>query len=131
MVKSQCISITPATHADRHRHGGDDPLTGDVRIDALQFLNMSDVLASRAFSTIYQNTTDKSMLVNVAATDAAGAVSMSGYVENATPPTVEVAQAGTSVANKKASFSFIVPAGHYYKVEPSANDTLTLWVEWY
>ena len=33
MVDSQVTSITPATHADRHRHGGADPLTGDVRID--------------------------------------------------------------------------------------------------
>ena len=33
MVKSQSTSLTPANHADRHRHGGSDPITGDVRID--------------------------------------------------------------------------------------------------
>ena len=35
MVESQVISITAANHADEHRHGGDDPLTGDVRINIL------------------------------------------------------------------------------------------------
>ena len=37
MVESQVVSITPAQHADAHRHGGTDPLTGDVRIDMIQF----------------------------------------------------------------------------------------------
>lgn len=33
MVESSSISITPASHAEQHRHGGDDPLTGEVLID--------------------------------------------------------------------------------------------------
>ena len=35
MVESQVVSVTPATHADQHRNGGSDPLTGDVRINKL------------------------------------------------------------------------------------------------
>lgn len=35
MVQSSSISITPATHADRHIHGAEDPLVGDVRIDPI------------------------------------------------------------------------------------------------
>ena len=35
MVNSQVTSITPASHADRHRHGGADPLTGNVDINTL------------------------------------------------------------------------------------------------
>ena len=33
MVKSQTIGITPTTHADSHRTGGTDPLTGAVGIN--------------------------------------------------------------------------------------------------
>lgn len=35
MVQSSSISITPAQHADNHRTGGSDPLTGAVGIDAM------------------------------------------------------------------------------------------------
>ena len=35
MVQSQVVSITPAQHADAHRIGGTDPLTGAVGIDGL------------------------------------------------------------------------------------------------
>jgi len=38
MVRSQTTSITPAQHAYRHRYGGADPLTGDVRIDEPTYL---------------------------------------------------------------------------------------------
>lgn len=35
MVISQTTSITPSTHADTHRTGGTDPLTGAVGIDVI------------------------------------------------------------------------------------------------
>lgn len=35
MVESQVVSVTPALHSNNHRHGGSDPLTGDVRINSL------------------------------------------------------------------------------------------------
>lgn len=35
MVESQVVSVTPATHADNHRTGGTDPLTGAVGINAM------------------------------------------------------------------------------------------------
>lgn len=35
MVQSNVTSISPATHADQHRTGGTDPLTGAVGIDAM------------------------------------------------------------------------------------------------
>ena len=35
MVNSTSISITPSKHADRHRTGGDDALTGAVGIDGI------------------------------------------------------------------------------------------------
>lgn len=47
MVKSNTTSITPARHADRHRHGAADPLTGDVRIDGI---NQCQTSATEVFN---------------------------------------------------------------------------------
>lgn len=44
MVESSMISITPATHADRHRTGGADPLTGDVGINGLSVIRSEGIL---------------------------------------------------------------------------------------
>lgn len=56
MVNSQTTSITPAHHADRHRHGGADPLTGDVRIDSISGSMISadvEIFASGAVPTAF------------------------------------------------------------------------------
>ena len=56
MVQSQVVSITPAVHADKHRHGGTDPLTGDVRIDGLGFqFDGSEIVASPFVATTWTN----------------------------------------------------------------------------
>lgn len=54
MVNSQTTSITPATHADRHKHGGADPLTGDVRVDTYMHLDqvINNVIIPAAYTDI-------------------------------------------------------------------------------
>ena len=57
MVQSQVVSITPAQHADAHRIGGTDPLTGAVGIDAIPMaydgtVIHSGVLTSPAWTEI-------------------------------------------------------------------------------
>lgn len=53
MVQSSTISITPATHADNHRTGGTDPLTGIVGINSLFVNAAKDILPTTdsGFST--------------------------------------------------------------------------------
>ena len=53
MVNSQVVSITAANHADEHRHGGDDPLTGDVRVDMLSADNHDHVAFAGAAPTVW------------------------------------------------------------------------------
>ena len=53
MVKSSTTSITPAQHADRHRVGGGDPVTGNVDIDNLFWTEDNTEVYTGSFSTAW------------------------------------------------------------------------------
>lgn len=69
MVKSFTTSITPAQHADRHRHGGADPLTGDVRIDPVSIPQYSIGGGGLLHTNAMQIDTRSVILVAVKGTD--------------------------------------------------------------
>lgn len=97
-----------------------------------------DMSASRDQSTstsapenVYQNTTDKPIMVFVA--DTTNAAVYSAYVGATNPPTVQVWEMAhkSSNANTTGSISFvnfIVPPDHYYFVK-AANTTENSWAE--
>lgn len=123
MVQSSSISITPANHADRHRHGGADPLTGDVRItdyDYRPFTAYTDVTGSRASDTVYQNTGDTPMFVSLFGIDTTSGAGANAYTEAVDPPTVIVAK-GAASTNQQCDCRFIVPPGWYYKIVHDLN----------
>lgn len=129
MVKSQMTAITPATHADRHRHGAADPLTGDVRIDL--FKTMNELSGSRTLGTTYQNTGDMPMLVIVEATMTATG-HFGGYVKSSTPADTRVSSVYQSSVNGTVFAVMLVPPSYYYTADKhtTGTATLTTWYEW-
>ena len=139
MVQSSSISITPAKHADRHVVGGSDPLVNPLLLHASRhnaggadavyalFHTMNDVTGSRVSNTIYQNTTDNSMLVTVTGRHSSGGIEINAYIGAVTPPTTLVGS-GNNQVTYKCGVSFIVPAGFYYKVVENADSNRS-WVE--
>ena len=94
---------------------------------------ISDVTALRAWATVYHNTSGRpllvifySQLIRVAADDG---VVLEGYVESVTPPTVIVASCGLlalgPATQERFALVFMVPNGHYYKIERALTGTGT------
>lgn len=90
---------------------------------------VSDVTATRALDTIYQNTTGRPILALVSFnftrdTNAGDLANVIIRVENATPPTVLVGQGGLPVENIDDSgekmqqvLVLVVPNQYYYEIE--------------
>lgn len=78
--------------------------------------NLSDVAASRAINTEYQNTSGEPKIVMTICQVASGGT-LYAYCENASPPTEKVYQeVMSSGAANYLTAMFIVPSGWYYKV---------------
>jgi len=86
---------------------------------------------TRAKSTVYQNTSGKTRIVNIVVQGAAVDDTLGVYCENANPPTIMVAHWTTSGANPVGTVTFVVPNNYYYKAnEDVATITLGEWTEW-
>lgn len=85
-----------------------------------------DVSGSRTFSTSYQNTTGKPIMVSITGVSAAGQ-DIQVSTDNAT--WVKVGQEGRTVSatNYPWGTQFIVPNGHYYRV--NGTTTILSWSE--
>lgn len=85
-----------------------------------------NMLASRVDDTSYQNTTGKPIMVNVSQDDISGNNRMYGYVStnNSTWVLVETSMSSEST---RGSVGFIVPNGHYYRVNTSTP--IEAWAE--
>lgn len=89
----------------------------------------SDVTASRALGTVYQNTGTSPLFVSVSVTEATGR-RMEAECDGSNPPTTLVAVHGFS-ANSQANLLFIVIPGNYYRVSATAGTpTIISWIEW-
>jgi len=105
---------------------------------------ISDVTASRALSTTYQNATGRPLLVIVTVRLERGAVASAracahGLVQNVSPPTVHVccpslAEASNYYEIIMSACVLAVPPGYYYQVQSDvagAGSTVILssWIE--
>lgn len=81
---------------------------------------------ARAKDTVYQNTSGRTILVNIVCT-VGNPGSYSLYVENANPPTILRAYDGNT--NQYANPSVPVPNGWYYKLTTTGTLTLQEWSE--
>jgi len=96
-----------------------------------------DVTGSRAYATIYHNTTGVDMWVSGYGGTAGGFTSdLTALVDTVTPPvTVGWGNEYTaSVSGGKAGFGFLVPSGNYYELIVGGSGAITslgLWVEYY
>lgn len=109
------------------------------------FTSISDVTASRALSTIYQNTTGKIMFVvatstcSITAAVAGNGAYMSLQIGSASPPTASMGVSGlgdfvntTPVMQSNFQCAFMVPPNYYYRVNKNeGNGTVVLsrWIE--
>lgn len=85
-----------------------------------------DFTASRVDNTAYQNTTGRPIMVAVSQDDLSGTNRMWAYVSTNGSTWVTV-MSSMSSESTRGSFSFIVPAGHYYRVDTST--TIIYWTE--
>jgi hypothetical protein len=119
-----------AAHAARHEAGGADEVNPAI------FSTQTDVTASRNVAgTIYRNTSGKTMLVSVVLSLPFNATyACQAYAEDATPPTVLVAEFRENViVNSHVTITFLVRDDDYYMVDGTIeanNCALTSWIEW-
>ena len=130
MVKSSITSITPAQHADKHLHGGTDPLVGDVRIDGMDRFDTMTLL-TRTTGTIYQNTSDHTIFLSILVNAQVGSgIEMFAHVKSVSPPDTLI-QRDYAGAGKRFSFSFMVPPGYYYRIQRGGGvEDSVIWYQW-
>jgi len=88
------------------------------------------VTGSRAFNTLYQNTTGKPMFVNISFYVSA-AYTVKALTDNNNPPTTAVCDMSPYGSEDNYSFGFWVLTGNYYEVTTTGPCTLSCWTEWY
>ncbi len=89
-----------------------------------------DVTASRAMTTVYQNTSGKPIAVNISGGGTAttlGTVDVSP--DNVTWQAVGYGVFDTSGAHRLGASFVIVPNGHYYRYTPGSGGVLSKWME--
>ena len=93
----------------------------------------SVVTGSRAFGTVYQNTSGRPMFVSVTALATASGGNIQCYADASATPTTLVGgvSLSTSGTNYFAPPAFIVLPGNYYKVTNSGTASVGIWTEWY
>ncbi len=101
-----------------------------VSLDILT--NISNQTANRALSTVYQNTTNSFIIVDVTLT-AGGSAALANVCVSSTPAGANTANAiifqQTVTASSPCGFQFDVPHGWYYQVTANATPTVTYWYE--
>jgi len=92
--------------------------------------NWSNVTATRAIGTVYQNTTGKHLLVIVWVSIGTGTVC--GVRVSVSPDNVTytaIADNNSDYASGEASVSVVVPPNYYYKTATGPGNTLKAWIE--
>lgn len=91
----------------------------------------NSVTGSRSIGTVFQNTSGKTMWVNVIATIAPNA-GVQANTDSSNPPTTPVAAFfNGNFPTSNVTLSFIVLSGNFYElINISSAATLVIWVEW-
>lgn len=92
--------------------------------------NQNVVSSSRAFNTVYHNTTSKPIYVSVVCGVASGSASYIAMTDSNSTPTTTVAQALFNTNVAALSLFFIVLPGNYYEVTQTGSTGAPVWVEW-
>lgn len=96
--------------------------------DRTAFSTQTDVTASRSVSTVFRNTTGKTMFVNIAVTTNVNQVMSINSDSNPVP----ITNMGNSfVPSNYVTFGFIVPNNNYYQLTGQNTGAMTIgsWVE--
>jgi hypothetical protein len=101
-----------------------------IATSSLLFSTQAVVTGSRAFTTVYRNTSGKTMLVHVGGTAAGNAHDVKAYSDNNAAPSTLVAEGG-GATGRAGGVSFMVLNNNYYKVIAAGAPTLEIWTEWY
>lgn len=89
------------------------------------------VTASRAYNTVYQNTSGKPMFVASESVVATGSYSMGLEADTANPPAVYVCLVeNTSSINTSMTVSGWVMPGEYYRIYTNSGTAVGFWIEW-
>lgn len=102
-------------------------LNGNGTTGSSWFSGQNVVTGLRALGTIYQNTSQKTMMVTVTNNITAGG-SVTVYSDSSLNPTTEVG--ATNVASTKNAITFMVLSGNYYTLTTSGTVALVCWTEW-
>lgn len=98
---------------------------------ASSFTSQNDVTGSRAYNTVYQNTTGKVMFISACGigTQASTIILLT---DSSNPPTTQVSFDSPYGNGHGANISGIILPNNYYKVTFSpGSPSLDIWVEWY
>jgi hypothetical protein len=116
---------------------GDVNCTGAFRLNGTPLATggggitvQSNATGSRAFNTVYQNTTGKPMFIAITVTGSGG-TGMSCFTDSTTNPAQGVASASSFYAGGGSNLtcSFWVLPNNYYKV--TGASTINFWIEWW
>jgi hypothetical protein len=102
-------------------------LNGNGSTGSSWFSGQNVVTGLRALGTIYQNTSQKTMMVTVTNNITSGG-SVTVYSDSTLNPTTEVCADNTAAT--KSPISFMVLSGNYYTLTTSGTVALVCWTEW-
>gem|GEM_PF-2016531 len=126
----ELANSTPADTTNKLYNSGGALYWNGSAVGASSGLGVSQYnrISSRAYQTVYQNTTGKPLFVSV--TDAVTSTgTLSAYTDSSNPPTTIVAAQSDSASWSRNVF-FIVAPNNYYKLSNDQPSTITRWFEW-
>lgn len=126
------VSISSSTGTATVTNLNADLLNGNHASALLNPTVQNDVTSSRAYGSVYQNTTGKPMFVSVRGRNNTVGAGMLGYTDGSNPPTTATFMISTPNTNYSTTITLWVLPGNYYKaVAASGTPTLDMWTEWY
>lgn len=102
-------------------------LNGNGTTGSSWFSTQNVVTGQRALGGIYQNSSQKTMMVTVTNNITTGG-SVTVYTDTTLNPNTEVL--ATNIASTKNSISFMVLSGSYYTLTIGGTVALVCWTEW-
>lgn len=102
-------------------------LNGNGTTGSSWFSGQNIVTGLRALGQIYQNTSQKTMMVTITNNITSGG-SVTVYTDSTLNPTTEIAVDDTPTTN--SPITFMVLSGNYYTLTVGGTVALVKWVEW-
>lgn len=95
----------------------------------LTFTTHNDVSGSRSVASVYQNTTGKTMFINIMLSSSSAIASCTGFIGATSSPAQQIGNSQPDMGVYQQGFSFMVPNNWYYEVIGSGCSTAT-WIEY-